>query len=397
MKQFAFLFCAFLFLADAHAGDALTKLNMMESSALVLVDSGNNAVLEKQAWRKLVPASTVKLVTALIALEHWGRDYQFRTEFYLDKNSNVLIVKGLGDPFLISEELDLIVSKIKNLGIQRLDGIMTDNSYFSSRVNGHGQSKTNNPYDAAASALAVNFNTIEVIVRSGKVTSAEPQTPITPMAWKLARGLADGRHRINLGQAHRSPEYFTQVLTEKLRLAEVEVKKMTQPRAILINPESHLFTHLNSHPLDVVVKDMLEYSNNFIANQLFLLLGIEKWGAPATIEKSQHMLRNYIDAVFSWHDYVIMEGAGLSRANQLSANQLIDVLKKFVPYRNLMPQQNSHILAKSGTLSGVSCYAGYLFRNDEWQAFALLINQPIRYRFREQLAEELLAYEGGNI
>jgi len=59
-----------------------------------------------------------------------------------------------------------------------------------------------------------------------------------------------------------------------------------------------------------------------------------------------------------------------------------------------MPQQSSQIYAKSGTLKGVSCYAGYVFRDNEWQTFALLINQPVRYRFREQLAEELVYYDG---
>jgi len=43
-------------------------------------------------------------------------------------------------------------------------------------------------------------------------------------------------------------------------------------------------------------------------------------------------------------------------------------------------------------LKGVSTYAGYVFRNDEWQSFALLINQSVPYRFREQIAEDLLQY-----
>jgi len=137
---------------------------------------------------------------------------------------------------------------------------------------------------------------------------------------------------------------------------------------------------------------MLEYSNNFIANQLFLMLGAEQLGAPANLQKSQQAMASFIAKQFAWQNYVIEDGSGLSRCNQLNANQLIDVLKLFRPYQSLLPQQNSSILAKSGTLKGVSTYAGYVFRNDEWQSFALLINQSVPYRFREQIAEDLLQY-----
>ena len=56
-----------------------------------------------------------------------------------------------------------------------------------------------------------------------------------------------------------------------------------------------------------------------------------------------------------------------------------------------MPRQrgNSGIRAKTGTLRGVSSYAGYVRRNGHWSTFALLINQPVNYKLRLQVASEL--------
>ena len=71
-----------------------------------------------------IPASTIKVLTSLIALDHWGNDYRFKTDFYFDPVTNSLWVKGYGDPYLVSEELDIIVNKIKQEGISELDGIV---------------------------------------------------------------------------------------------------------------------------------------------------------------------------------------------------------------------------------------------------------------------------------
>ncbi len=61
------------------------------------------------------------------------------------------------------------------------------------------------------------------------------------------------------------------------------------------------------------------------------------------------------------------------------------------PYRRLVPQQdnNANVRAKTGTLRGVSCYAGWVRRGSAWVPFSLLINQPVDYGFRLQVASAL--------
>jgi D-alanyl-D-alanine carboxypeptidase/D-alanyl-D-alanine-endopeptidase (penicillin-binding protein 4) len=67
------------------------------------------------------------------------------------------------------------------------------------------------------------------------------------------------------------------------------------------------------------------------------------------------------------------------------------VLDALEPHRNLVSAQdgNSNVRAKTGTLRGVSCYAGWVRRGGGWVPFSLLINQPVAYGFRKQVATAL--------
>ncbi len=378
-----------LWSAGTWAENSLRTLHEFRSASLLLVDHDNAVQQSKNPDQLFIPASTVKLLTALIALEHWGKQHQFSTEFYFDVTDKFLWVKGVGDPYLISEELDLIVERLHGLGIRQLHGIGVDASYIDESIRFDGSSDTDNPYDASVSALAANFNTVKLRVVNGRVKRGEPQTPVTSLARTIGSKLADGTHRVNLGQSQRGPQYFAELLSAKLSELDIAVRNVVlhgvvPPRANL------LFTHFNSRDLEQVVVAMLEFSNNFIANQLYLLLGAEVFGSPVAIEKSQRVFSEYIDANFQWESYVLLDGAGLSRNNRLSARQLIDVLQLLSGYRHILPVQNKRVRAKSGTLKNVSTYAGYLNTGENWSTFALMINQPVGYYFREQLANDLL-------
>jgi D-alanyl-D-alanine carboxypeptidase/D-alanyl-D-alanine-endopeptidase (penicillin-binding protein 4) len=103
-------------------------------------------------------------------------------------------------------------------------------------------------------------------------------------------------------------------------------------------------------------------------------------------------MTDYARHRFGWSGFVIQDGAGLSRGNRLSARQLVEVAEAFVPFRDLMPVQegNSAVSAKTGTLRGVSCYAGFVRRGGDWQPFALLINQPVDNNLKLRVASALV-------
>ena len=122
------------------------------------------------------------------------------------------------------------------------------------------------------------------------------------------------------------------------------------------------YRHRNSNTLETVLKSMLRYSTNFTANQLFLMLGAEKYGAPASMDKSRRAAKEKITSVFNWPGFEIHEGAGLSRGNRISSSQMIELLREFQPWKDLLYSDIQGIQAKTGTLKGISSYTGYLDR-----------------------------------
>ncbi|MFW5724454.1 MAG: D-alanyl-D-alanine carboxypeptidase, partial [Halochromatium sp.] len=182
-------------LATSLAGPLEDVLALPEAS-LVLGD-GQRLLIAEQPDRPLVPASTMKLVIALAAIERWGLAHRFETSVYLGPDGR-LWVRGGGDPSLVSEELDRVVAALKAAGVRSVQGIGLDAELFGTQVPIPGRSSSNNPYDAPVTALAVNFNTVSLRVAGGRLQSGEAQTPLTPTAQRLGRGLGEGRHRVNL-------------------------------------------------------------------------------------------------------------------------------------------------------------------------------------------------------
>ncbi len=371
--------------ASAKPYRALSILEQMPNASLAIAGDPQHSLRED---KPMIPASTLKVFTALLAFKTWSPNHRFVTDFYLD-NAGVLWVKGSGDPFITSEELGQIASTLKKKGLKHINGIGIDSHYFAADIAIDGKSHTLNPYDAPVGALAVNFNTVSIIRNHNQVYSGESQTPSTPLMQKLADRVPNGHHRINLGEQSLGDRYFAELLQAKLQKQGIKTADLIKNGHLPASGKL-FYSHKNSHTLNQIVEEMLEHSNNFIANQLFLMMGAERYGSPANISKSQQAAAEKIRTMFGWNQKIFHEGSGLSHKNQLSANQFIAVLEKFAPYKSLLKSQGGNILAKTGTLTGVSSYAGYVRKAKKWTPFALFINQPVQNQFRKQLAQELL-------
>ncbi|MCK5897904.1 MAG: D-alanyl-D-alanine carboxypeptidase [Methylococcales bacterium] len=375
-----------LFSSQVLAQSSLQRLYQLPKASLAVAGRSN---LNFRPNKLRVPASTLKVLTALLALKKWGSDHHFKTDFYFDKKTGVLTVKGYGDPYLTSEELDKMIQGLKDKGLAEIKGLNVDDSYFEDNIFIDGRSRTNNPYDAPLSALAINFNTLNIRRTKSGISSGESQTPLTPLMRRFAKRLPRGKHRVNLQKQSYAATYFAEVFQVKLEQHGIKVSGEITSRQSF-KQQTPFYQHSNSKTLSETVAAMLKYSNNFIANQLFLMLGAEAEGQPATIQKSRQAYSEQVKALFNW-DRTFYEGAGLSRKNFISANEMLQVLEQFAPYRELMKSQNDRIFAKTGTLTGVSTYAGYLYKNNGWTPFALFINQAVSGNFRMRVASELLA------
>lgn len=347
-----------------------------------LIGTDQGLILAHHQDRPLVPASTWKIATALMALERLGPDYRFPTAFYLVDGN--LFIKGFGDPMLISEEVADIAAALAAAGVRTIGDLVVDDSHFKlERSHPAGSAASRRAYDAANGALVVNFNTIKIGVQGdGTVRSAEPQTPTLPVMRQWTGQLPAGEYRLNLSQqVEHSRQYSGELFQHLLARAGIKVNGALRG-GITPAGAQPVYRHYSSRTLAAVVEAMLLYSNNFIANQLFLAAGAADAGPPATWSKGRHNLHHYLAGLGLASDsFRVEEGSGLSRGNRISPEALRRVLEQFRPHAELLPQWQGH-LAKSGTLNGVYAYAGYFRHHHQLDPFVLILQQDRNTRDR---------------
>jgi D-alanyl-D-alanine carboxypeptidase/D-alanyl-D-alanine-endopeptidase (penicillin-binding protein 4) len=154
-----------------------------------------------------------------------------------------------------------------------------------------------------------------------------------------------------------------------------------------------------SPALSEVVRDINKYSNNAMARQLYLALGASAFGAPATPEKSDRALREWLTQKrLDFPELVIENGSGLSRIERISAKSLgamltaawrSAVMPEFIASmpvvgvdgtlrrraKHLGYSGQAHI--KGGTINGVRTMAGYVLdaTGRRW-VVVCMINHP---------------------
>ncbi len=384
------LISLFLSPTIAQAKTGLQYFSQLNNAGLLLLDSKGKTVVSRSPNKSYIPASTTKIVTAWLALNHFkgGEQYRFKTGFYWNPQTRTLSVKGTGDPFLVSEEIQKIAYQLKQKGIQQVDTIVLDSSFFQQDLIMPGTGKTNNPYDAIPSALAANFNTVNVRKVGGKIQSGEAQTPLTNYARKMAKRFNKGKLRVNTGRNPRNAElYFGEILRAFLRQSGIKVSDQIVPGQV--PNQAPFYIHTNSKNLGEMIRPMMKYSTNFIANQLVLVMSAEYYQRAANRIDVQRYMHQTLSQTFAWSDFKLEEGAGLSRANRLSPQQLVELLHKFKRWKHLLPEIEPRVFAKSGTLNKVSTLAGYVEENGQLKPFALMMNQSVPYKLRNKIAREL--------
>ena len=345
--------------------------------------SPGDAKIQSRGHELFIPASTIKIVTALVALKTLGADFRFTTTFYLDQDHR-LFIKGGGDPLLVSEEISEICVQLKKKGIKQISAIILDDTTYQLETAGaQGTEASLQPYDAHNNALAVNFNSIGIRVSAGdKRVSAEAQTPNLPLLYAV-KGLPKGNNRINVNQLQSlnlpsSLRYTGELFIALLRNNDIEVGTdtiKTQSTPAHLDP---ILTWQSRFTLRDALYKCLHYSNNFIANQVFLKLGEYHYGSPATWEKGRRFMNEYVTTTLgiSKNEFFMEEGSGLSRKTHLSPYAMIHILDQFKPYYYLLKfNKGNETSFKTGTMLDVYCLAGYIHQPRGLQPFVILLNQ----------------------
>ncbi|MCP4113453.1 MAG: D-alanyl-D-alanine carboxypeptidase [Desulfobacteraceae bacterium] len=327
--------------------------------ALLVADPDGRILHKKNEEKKCVPASTLKILTSLAAIHQLGKSHRFETHFFLD-NKNNLKVKGFGDPLLISEALpkiaDVLAFKLKR-GCKYL---IIDDTYFIRDLDIPGVSRSANPYDAPNGAFCANFNTVYFKRdKKGDILSAEPQTPMVPFAVNKIKSLGLKRGRYTFSHnSHDAAIYAGELLLYFLKQKSVDCQGKIQTGAVT-SEDRLLYIYKSEFTLEEVLKQLLEFSNNFVANQLLIALGASVYDPPGTLDKGVRYLSYYAREILHLKDIQIVEGSGISRQNKISALDMLAILKAFKPNRYLLTRKGK-VWYKSGTLKGINTRAGYI-------------------------------------
>ena len=334
--------------------------NISSVDALLVANPDGEIIYKKNETKKHIPASTLKLLTALTAIKRFGTSYRFTTQFYMDADHN-LKIKGFGDPLLVSEAWQEIADALSKK-TKSFKNLILDDTYFSTQILIPGRKHSTNPYDAPVGALCANFNTVFFHRdQQGRIVSSEPQTPLIPFARKKIQtlGLKQGRYTFSHDQKETTL-YAGHLLLHLLKERNVKIKEK-----IYLDPikpgDRLIYTYRSRFTLEDALRKMMAFSNNFMANQIFIALGAQVFGPPGILAKGVKVVSGYANKNLNLQDIKIVEGSGISRKNRLSAMDMLAILKAFRPYRHLL-RRAGDVLYKTGTLRGISTRVGYIDR-----------------------------------
>lgn len=341
------------------------------------------------------PASVMKVLTTLVALEELGPAYTWKTEAYAVAPlrdgvlEGDLYIKGYGDPYLVIEHFWRFLRMLRKGGVETIRGdLVVDQSYFESA---HGSSadfdrRPNRAYNVQPRALLVNFQAVNFrfLPEAGAqrvriVADPQPAQFAIDNRVLLAGGpCAGGARAVGLQQAdahgemqklvfsgryswHCGEEEYYRVVAESDNYIHGVFKTMWtemgghfegKAREGTVPPQARLLQSSVSPPLSEIIRVVNKYSNNVMTRQFLLTLAAEKYGPPGTVEKGIRAIHEWLkQRHLDFPELVIENGSGLSREERISARHLGQVLLAAYdsPY---MPEflASLPILAMDGTL-----------------------------------------------
>jgi len=421
---------------------ALTRAGIPETSAALYVHEigAAHALLTAGADRSMNPASTIKLLTTYAGLDLLGSAYSWTTDAYAAGAlkdgvlTGDLVIKGRGDPKLTLENFWLLLRGLRGRGLREIRGdLVLDRSYFTVEEfdSARFDDQPTRPYNTGPDALLVNFKAVHLQFipdpEAGTVRIvAEPQLPQVQIINNLtldatgacgewvsklrheaqgnstaARLAFKGVFAASCGERGRDysvlghSQYVLALFRELWR--ELGGSLTGSVREGVAGADARLLASVQSPSLSEVVRDINKYSNNVMARQLFLTLGVAGSGAPATAEKSVRVIRQWLAGKgLPFPELVLENGSGLSRVERVSARSMGLLLVS--AFRSpVMPELTASLpvvavdgtmkkrLAgaaiagqahiKTGQLSGVRAIAGYVMDNQGRRlAVVLFIN-----------------------
>jgi D-alanyl-D-alanine carboxypeptidase/D-alanyl-D-alanine-endopeptidase (penicillin-binding protein 4) len=431
--------------------DSLRRRFGLRSAIAVLVRSieTGETLYAHNEDHPFIPASAMKLVTMGASLHYLGPNYRFETRFLADGPivggvvQGNLYIHGTGDPSLTRLEMDYVARSLAGAGLREIRGdIVLDDSFFDGELRGPASYgdilKKGLPIQ---SALSYNYNLVELRARPSapgskaelhdegygyfdvlnRVTTATRGRPwLRVSKLRQDRVLVSGRviqgdeeEHVGTFVAPDPTAYFASAFLGKIRDQGVLALGQVVRGRIEGKTLETLYVHRSDRLIEVL-SALGKHSNNFSAEQMLKTLGAHRFGPPGSFATGARAVGEYLVGLgFRREDFRIEDGSGLSYDNHLTAAILVRVLEDLyrapelrtdflcslaiagvdgtLRSRFLNEEYLGRIMAKTGSLAGVSSLSGFAFSRSRGPlAFAVLTN-GIGKQYRADFVEDEMA------
>lgn len=435
----------------SHPSKAIKKiiapLQKQANIAIIVTDLKNpkQPLLSINESIYMQPASAMKVLNAIIASESLHPKTPFTTQLYAFGEQNKDTLTGDiyleigGNPSFSKSNLIELVQAIKSKNIKKINGnIIILKTHFDDieKVPGTVWDEVDSCYATAVSDVSLDKNCflLTLLKMNNHIVQYSPQDDQpTTLDIEIAENCNDnsianthypahgyGIHlrqnpflhpatlsgcwskRLDYIQLKRSISHPDKSLIHSLRSVIKQQEIQLTGRYVISHtppPKQHMAlwrVKQYSEPLETLIRTMLVKSDNHIANQLYKESAYQSMQKKATWENAQHHAQKVLSK-YQLHDEngSIVDGAGLSRNNRVTADQLhrslIAIyrkpkLKHLIKHfthskdeesllRARMQHINPPIYAKTGYLNGVTSIMGYIdpFGNHP-KAFTIIIN-----------------------
>ncbi len=437
---------------------ALDARNIAHDSLSVFVadvETGET-VLQWRSDEARNPASTIKLLTTLVALDVLGPAYRWRTDVYAKgklssgRLDGDLLLKGYGDPFLVTERVWQLLRNIRHAGVREITGdLLLDDSWFD--VGDYDPAAFDRQplraYNVAPNALLMNFKVVrywfEPDHEAGTV-KVRLDPPLENLGVKNRLDLANGRCRgyqrgITITANNAIDEVtFSGQFPSGCDRYSMDRAALTHNefvyglfgslwrdsgglfeggwRNVIVEEDAEPLLSFDSLPLTDMIARINKHSNNVMVRQLLYTLGAEANGAPGTEESGKAVISKWLtDNGLASTKIAIENGAGLSRNTRTTAKDMAEMLQ-FAWRQPYMPEylasmalsgldgtlrrrfNDADLLGKAhlktGSLDHVTAIAGYL-QSRSGRRFVIVAMQNFENIHRgpgEEVQEALLRW-----
>ncbi|MCE5975190.1 D-alanyl-D-alanine carboxypeptidase/D-alanyl-D-alanine-endopeptidase [Sinirhodobacter sp. WL0062] len=387
----------------------------------VVADLASGKKLEARGAEKAMPpASTVKAITSLYALEALGGGYRFATRLIATGPisggvlQGDLVLAGGGDPTLTTDDLGDMAARLAAIGLRGVSGrFLVWGGALPYAPEIAGDQPIHVGYNPAISGLILNFNRVHFEWRragqgwqvgmdargerfqpkafTAEVALANRKSPLFTYAnsggkehWTVA---ASGLNKHGSRWLPvRNPDAYAGDVFQTL--ARAQGIALPAPGSVRDLPGGTVLVEHRSEQLGTILRGMMKYSTNVTAEAVGMTTSVAR-GMPAARGQSGASMGQWLASRLGGSGGQFADHSGLGAETRVSAQEMVRALAQLGPamgLRDLMKgfdlrddagrkiqNQTLDIAAKTGTLNFASSLAGYMTgRNGRQLVFAIM-------------------------